>query len=92
MSTKNQSDNKGMFPILPDELEEILKDAPENVSAAPADAVAALVVGQVPDGLTDNIKTNVDGLCVACHISGVGNAPKIGDQAAWQERGSRPCP
>ena len=58
-------------------------------SAAPADAVAALVVGQVPDGLTDNIKGNVDGLCAGCHISGVANAPKIGDQAAWQERADK---
>jgi cytochrome c5 len=64
-------------------------DAAELESVAPAEVAAALVVGQVPDGLTDNIKSNVDGLCVACHISGVGNAPKVGDQAAWQERADK---
>lgn len=65
-------------------------DTADAESAAPAaEAVAALVVGQVPDGLTDNIKNNVDGLCAGCHISGVGNAPKIGDTAAWQERADK---
>lgn len=69
--------------------EPAVTDTAEAEPAAPADVVAALVVGQVPDGLTDNIKSNVDGLCAGCHISGVGNAPKIGDLAAWQERADK---
>jgi len=52
-------------------------------------AVTALVVGQVPDGMTDNIKANVDGVCASCHLAGVANAPKTGDKAAWQERADK---
>jgi cytochrome c5 len=33
-----------------------------------------------------NVKTVVDTLCAGCHISGVANAPKYGDKAAWDER------
>lgn len=51
-----------------------------------AGAVDALVVGEVPENLTDNVKTMVDGVCAGCHIAGIANAPKIGDVAAWQER------
>ena len=62
-----------------------------SADAAPAAevAAAAAVVGVVPEGLTDNIKNNVDGVCIGCHISGVGNAPKVGDAAAWQERADK---
>ena len=61
--------------------------------AAPAgesgEAMAALVVGEVPDGLTDNIKATVDGVCAGCHLAGVANAPKTGDKVAWQERADK---
>ena len=61
--------------------------------AAPAgeggEAMAALVVGEVPDGLTDNIKATVDGVCAGCHMAGVANAPKNGDRVAWQERADK---
>ncbi len=60
--------------------------AAEQESAA---AGGALVVGQVPDGLTDNIKASVDNLCSTCHLAGVGGAPKMGDHAAWQERADK---
>lgn len=52
-------------------------------------AASTLVVGQVPDGLSDNIKVQVDGVCAGCHISGVANAPKIGDTQAWQLRADK---
>jgi len=70
----------------------------ENVEAAVAEltedsvgeeAMAALVVGQVPDGLTDNIKASVNGVCAGCHLAGVAGAPKHGDTAAWQERADK---
>jgi cytochrome c5 len=44
-----------------------------GIAAAPA-AVAA-------DG-----KAVYDKTCVACHASGVANAPKLGDKAAWAPR------
>jgi cytochrome c5 len=31
-------------------------------------------------------KAVYDGTCVACHASGVANAPKFGDKAAWAPR------
>ena len=63
----------------------------ENTASAgeSGEAMAALVVGQVPDGLTDNIKATVDGVCAGCHMAGVANAPKTGDKVAWQERADK---
>jgi len=72
------------------------EQAPEAESsdeaAAPAEtgtAMAELVVGQVPDGLTDNVKAAVNGVCAGCHLAGVAGAPKNGDTAAWQERADK---
>ena len=66
---------------------ETAEAASEETAAAPE--AAALVLGQVPDGLTDNIKATVDGVCAGCHIAGVANAPKYGDKAAWQARADK---
>lgn len=54
-----------------------------------AEAAAALVVGEVPEGLTDNIKATVDGICAGCHLAGVAGAPKHGDTEAWQVRADK---
>ncbi len=48
-------------------------------SSNTAGAVAAPVATRTADEL-------IQGSCAACHISGVANAPKIGDDAAWAER------
>jgi len=70
-------------------------EAAENADAALVEdvkgeegavAAAALVVGEAPADLPDHVKTTVDGVCAGCHIAGIANAPKIGDQEAWQER------
>ncbi|MBX2886692.1 MAG: c-type cytochrome [Granulosicoccus sp.] len=58
-------------------------------SVETTDVVAAAAVGTAPDGLTDNIKTQVNGVCAGCHIAGLANAPKIGDKAAWQKRADK---
>lgn len=31
-------------------------------------------------------KSVYDSICASCHVSGVGNAPKLGDKAAWAPR------
>lgn len=59
--------------------------AAESTDTAESTAVAAVAATV----LTDRVKGAVDGVCVACHISGVGGAPKIGDTAAWEERAER---
>jgi len=46
-------------------------------------------MGQAPEGLTDSIKTSVDGVCAGCHLTGVANAPKFGDTDAWQPRADK---
>lgn len=51
------------------------KEEPQNDDAA-AVAVAAAAI-------PDNVKNTVDAVCSGCHISGVANAPKIGDKEAW---------
>ena len=73
--------------------DEASEEASVEVGAAQeagADAAAApLVVGQVPEGLTDNIRASVDGVCAGCHLGGVAGAPKTGDTVAWQERADK---
>ncbi len=61
----------------------------DEAPAEEATATAAAVVGQVPEGLTDSVKASVENLCTTCHLAGVGGAPKVGDQAAWQERADK---
>ena len=39
--------------------------------------------------LSDRVKNTADGICVACHLSGVGGAPKIGDKVAWAARAEK---
>lgn len=39
--------------------------------------------------LNDRIRNVADGICVACHMSGVGGAPKIGDKDAWAARAEK---
>ncbi len=34
-------------------------------------------------------KAIVDKACQACHATGVANAPKVGDKAAWAERNAK---
>lgn len=69
--------------------EEPVAEAVATEEAAPADAAGALVVGAVPEGLTDNITASVNGVCAGCHLAGVAGAPKNGDTAAWQERADK---
>ena len=39
-----------------------------------------------PPALAADGKAIYDKTCVACHASGVANAPKLGDKAAWAPR------
>lgn len=50
------------------------------------DLMALIASGTVPDGLSDQTKAAVDGVCAGCHIAGVAEAPKIGDKEAWAAR------
>jgi cytochrome c5 len=56
--------------------------AQAQATAAPAAAGAAKpVAGAAADG-----KKIYESTCTACHASGVANAPKLGDKAAWAPR------
>ncbi len=64
-------------------------------SEAPA-AEATTTAAKLDDGsgfvaaeLTDRIKGVADSVCIACHLSGVAGAPKIGDKEAWAERAEK---
>lgn len=67
-----------------------------TASTAAAGATAAATVQNdgsaatiVAAELTDRIKSTSDGVCAACHLSGVGGAPKIGDKDAWAARAEK---
>lgn len=48
-------------------------------SCASAGAASASAEPQTPEDI-------YNGFCVACHLSGVADAPKLGDVAAWSDR------
>jgi cytochrome c5 len=50
-----------------------------------AAAQAPLQIAQAEEA-PDKGKTVYDTACVVCHQTGVGGAPKIGDEAAWKDR------
>ena len=57
--------------------------APAGGEAAPAPAAHAATVAKA--GPVDG-KQVYDSVCTACHSTGVANAPKFGDKAAWAPR------
>lgn len=59
------------------------KDAAKG--AADAAAGAATAAAGAVTGAVDGKKV-FDGLCMACHIAGVGGSPKMGDKADWGPR------
>ncbi|PSJ80461.1 c-type cytochrome [Neisseria iguanae] len=69
----------GSFPN-PDETGAAPAEAAAPASEAPA-TEAATPATAGPDG-----KAVYDGLCMACHASGVAGAPKVGNAADWKER------
>ncbi|WP_352336516.1 c-type cytochrome [Psychrobacter sp. 16-MNA-CIBAN-0192] len=55
---------------------------PDSADAAPAETAAA-----VPVAATDNAGEQLyNAQCMACHATGLLNAPKYGDAAAWKPR------
>lgn len=51
-----------------------------------AGALAAAAFGTASVALAADGKAVYDKVCVACHATGVANAPKFGDKAAWEPR------
>ena len=61
-------------------------DAAAQSGAEEADSSASEAPATASVEVPDNVKAAVDTLCAACHISGVGNAPKYGDKEDWAAR------
>jgi cytochrome c5 len=57
----------------------------QAMAAAPASAPAPAAQPAAAAGPVDG-KAVYDKTCVACHATGVANAPKLGDKAAWAPR------
>ena len=62
------------------------QSADGEAAGGDVDLVALIGSGDEPDGMSDSVKSAVDGVCTGCHMSGVGNAPKLGDKEAWTPR------
>ena len=68
-----------------------------NAASNADDADASTETAQNDDGGAEivaaeasaRVKGVADGICAACHLSGVGGAPKIGDSAAWDARADK---
>jgi len=60
-------------------------DADAGTVTAQNDGGAEMVAAEA----SARVKGVVDGICAACHLSGVGGAPKIGDSAAWDARADK---
>jgi cytochrome c5 len=66
-------------------------DAPEvralwRAALAALVLIAAVAPGAAARAAERSGKEIVDSLCISCHGTGAGGAPKIGDSAAWAER------
>jgi cytochrome c5 len=48
--------------------------------------VALVTMGFVSGSMAADGKAVYEKTCVACHATGVANAPKLGDKAAWAPR------
>jgi len=57
----------------------------QKMAAVPATAPAAAAPPAAAAGPVDG-KAVYDKTCVACHATGVANAPRLGDKAAWAPR------
>jgi len=69
-----------------EQTEEVAAESTEDATDTTG-AVAATAVAAASDiMITDRVKGAVDGVCAACHIAGIGGAPKFGDTAAWEAR------
>ena len=55
--------------------------APAVAEAAPEPAAAAAAAPAAADGMAIYNRA-----CLACHMTGAANAPKLGDKAAWEPR------
>jgi len=60
-------------------------EASTEIQTQNDDAGAEMVAAEA----SARVKGVVDGICAACHLSGVGGAPKIGDSAAWDARADK---
>ncbi len=69
-------------PVVEEETQVAKEETPVAESESAEATVAAAPTVEIPA----NVKAVVDGLCAGCHISGVANAPKYGDKAAWDQR------
>lgn len=57
-----------------------------NVSLVGRVLLGISIAGATLPALAADGKAVYDKTCVACHASGVANAPKLGDKAAWAPR------
>jgi len=62
----------------------------EATEATATTAVATTVAATTAAvEIPNKVKATVDSVCAACHVSGIANAPKYGDTAAWDARMAR---
>ena len=77
----------GNDPLAKKVLEDRIKPVGEvYIGSVPAEGVALSGPAQpasAPDSGFASGKDVYEAVCAACHTSGVANAPKFGDQAAW---------
>jgi len=62
-----------------------LDGAAPVATAVPAGAPKVAAVAAAPAKAKDG-KSVYDTVCMACHVTGAANAPKLGDKAAWAPR------
>ena len=72
--------------VATDAIAEDVGTAAPGVEMSPEELSAIIATGHEPEGLTDDIKAQVNGVCAGCHVAGVAGAPMLGDKEAWGAR------
>ena len=84
--SESQADASQEKPEAGDQTDAAAADTTTESAGATAEASEEAQPAVAVTEFPANVKNTTDTICASCHLTGVANAPKYGDKAAWDER------